>query len=216
MPRENPLWGAPRIQAELTKLGIEASEPTVAKYMVRLRKPPSQTWLTFLHIHKNAMASIDFSTVPTAMLRILYVFLVLSHDRRKVLYMNVTEHPSSMWTGRQLLQAFPWDTAPKYLLRDRDSIYGPEFERAADNLGFEQVVTAPRSAWRKSSPPRPPSYSSFFISEGLRKRSKNSTCFRYSAIVFSRLAVPCPSSGKISESTTTPLPLTASRTCRAS
>ena len=148
MSKENPLWGAPRIQAELIKLGIDVSETTVAKYMVRVRKPPAQTWLTFLHNHKDAMASIDFFTVPTATFRILYVFLVLSHNRRKVLLFNVTDHPSALWTGRQLIQAFPWDTAPKYLLRDRDSIYGSEFQRAADNLGFEQIVTSPRSPWQ--------------------------------------------------------------------
>ena len=145
MSRENPLWGASRIQAELTKLGIDVSEPTVAKYMVRVRKPPPLTWLTFLRNHTDAMTSIDFFTVPTATFRILYVFLVLSHNRRKVLLFNVTKNPSAMWTGRQLIQAFPWDTAPKYLLRDLDSIYGPAFQRAADNLGFEQVVTSPRS-----------------------------------------------------------------------
>ena len=148
MSRENPLWGAPRIQAELAKLGIELSEPTVAKYMVRVRKPPPQAWLTFLRNHTGAMVSIDFFTVPTATFRIHCVFLVLPHNRRKVLYFNVTDHPSAMWTGRQLIQAFPWDTAPKYLLRDRDKIYGPEFQRAADNLRFQQIVTSPRSPWQ--------------------------------------------------------------------
>jgi putative transposase len=148
MSRENPLWGAPKIHGELLKLGFEIGETTVAKYMVKPTKPRSQTWLTFLHNHTKEMVSIDFFTMPTATFQILYVFLVLSHDRRKVLHCNVTDSPSAAWTGRQLLQAFPWDTAPKYLLRDRDGIYGHEFQRAAHNLGLEQVKIAPKAPWQ--------------------------------------------------------------------
>ena len=148
MSRENPLWGAPRIHGELLKLGIDLSEPTIAKYMVRLKKPPSQTWLTFLRTHMDAMVSIDFFTVPTVTFKILYVFLVLSHHRRKVLYFNVTASPSPAWTSQQLIQAFPWDTTPKYLLRDRDAIFGVPFQRAVHNLGFEQILTSPHCPWQ--------------------------------------------------------------------
>ncbi|MFH1679892.1 MAG: integrase core domain-containing protein, partial [Candidatus Eisenbacteria bacterium] len=148
MSSENPRWGAPRIYGELLKLGIDIAEPTVSKYMVRPKSPPSQTWKTFLHNHVDEMVSVDFSSVPTATFRILYVFVVLSHERRRIVHFNVTDSPSSLWTARQLIQAFPWDTAPKCLLRDRDSIYGPEFHRAAHNLGFKQVKTSPHSPWQ--------------------------------------------------------------------
>ena len=148
MSRENPGWGAPKIHGELLKLGIDIGETSVAKYMVKPRKPRPQTWMTFLRNHTKEMVSIDFFTVPTATFRILYVFVVLAHDRRKVIHFNVTESPSSVWTGRQLIQAFPWDTAPKYLLRDRDKIFGHEFQRAAYNLGMVQVKIAPKSPWQ--------------------------------------------------------------------
>jgi putative transposase len=148
MSRENPLWGAPKIHGELLKLGIDMGETSVAKYMVKPTKPRSQTWLTFLRNHTDVMASIDFFTVPTATFRILYVFLILSHSRRQIIHYNVTDSPSSVWTARQLIQAFPWDTAPKYLLRDGDHIYGPEVQRAIYNLGCEQIRTSPRSPWQ--------------------------------------------------------------------
>jgi len=148
MSRENPGWGAPKIHGELLKLGIDIGETSVAKYMVKPTKPRPQTWMTFLRNHTKNMVSIDFFTVPTATFRILYVFVILAHDRRKVIHFNVTDSPSAEWTGRQLIQAFPWDTAPKYLLRDRDSIYGAEFQRAAYNLGIEQVRISRRSPWQ--------------------------------------------------------------------
>lgn len=148
MSWENPLWGAPRIHAELIKLGIDIGETSVGKYMVKPTKPRAQTWLTFLRNHTDAMASIDFFTVPTATFKILYVFVVLSHCRRKVLHFNVTDSPTAAWTGRQLIEAFPWDTAPKYLLRDRDGIYGLEFERVAHNLRVKQIRISPRSPWQ--------------------------------------------------------------------
>lgn len=148
MSLENPTWGAPRIHGELLKLGIDLSETTVAKYMVRSRKPPSQSWKTFLRNHLQDTVSIDFFTVPTATFRIIYVFLVFSHSRRTIIHFNVTDSPTAVWTGRQLIQAFPWDTAPKYLLRDRDSIYGAEFRRAVYNLGLKDVVTARKSPWQ--------------------------------------------------------------------
>src|SRR6201997_1695038 len=124
MCRENPSWGAPRIHGELLKLGIDIGESSVSKYMVRCRKPPSQTWRTFLQNHVAQLVSIDFFTVPTLRFQVLYVFLVLAHDRRRIVHCNVTAHPTAEWTGQQLREAFPFDQPPRYLLRDRDAIFG--------------------------------------------------------------------------------------------
>jgi transposase InsO family protein len=148
MSRANPLWGAPRIHGELLKLGIDLSQATVGKYMIRPRRPPSPTWRAFLDNHFKDLISIDFFTVPTVSFRILFVFLVLSHDRRRILHFNVTAHPSAQWTGRQLLEAFPWDTAPRFLIRDRDGIYGNDFNRSVHALRIKQVLIAPRSPWK--------------------------------------------------------------------
>ena len=124
MQATNVGWGAPRIHGELLKLGIAVSEATVSKYMLRPSKPTSQSWKTFLSNHAECMAAIDFMTVPTAKFRILYVLVVLSHDRRQVIHFNVMGQPTAQWTAQQLLEAFPFDSAPDYLLRDRDAIYG--------------------------------------------------------------------------------------------
>ena len=148
LSRENPLWGAPRVHGELRMLGIEVSQTAVAKYMVRHRGPPSQNWRTFLHNHAKDLVSIDFFTVPTATFRILYVLVVLSHERRQVIHFNVTEHPTSKWSGQQIVEAFPWNEAPRYLLRDRDSVYGAEFRRRVRSFAMEEVLTAPRSPWQ--------------------------------------------------------------------
>ena len=107
MSRNNPRWGAPRIHGELLKLGIEITEPTVAKYMVRHRKPPSQTWRTFLDNHLRSLVSVDFFTVPTVRFQVLYVFLVLAHDRRRILHFGVTAHPTAEWTAQQLRATTP-------------------------------------------------------------------------------------------------------------
>jgi len=112
MSHANILWGAPRIHGELLKLGIEVSQATVRRYMIKRRKPPSQTWHTFLDNHSKDLASIDFFIVPTVTFKILYVFVVLSHDRRKIVHFNVTSSPTAFWTGQQVIEAFPWDTAP--------------------------------------------------------------------------------------------------------
>src|SRR5207245_2155794 len=144
----NPLWGAPRIHGEILKIGIEASQATVAKYMVRQRTPPSQTWRTFLNNHAKQLVSTDFFVVPTVSFRILYVFVVLAHHRRRVVHFNVTAHPTSEWTAQQIAEAFPWDTAPRYLLRDRDSTYGDFFRRTVRSVGIREVLTAPRSPWQ--------------------------------------------------------------------
>ena len=148
MSRANALWGAPRIHGELLKLGIEVSQATVSKYMVRHRQPPSQSWRTFLTNHARDIISVDFFTVPTATFRVLYVFLVLSNQRRRVLHFNVTDSPSAAWTGQQIVEAFPWNTAPKYLLRDRDGKYGEDFVRRVETLGIKQVLISARSPWQ--------------------------------------------------------------------
>ena len=148
MATANPLWGAPRIHGELLKLGIEVSERTVSRYMPKQRKPPSQTWRTFLENHMADLVSIDFFTVPTARFQVLFCLLVLSHDRRRVLHFNVTDHPTAEWTARQIVQAFPWETAPRYLLRDRDAVYGFAFRHRVAGLGITEVLTAPRSPWQ--------------------------------------------------------------------
>src|SRR4051812_46348673 len=150
LSRNNPRWGAPRIHGELLKLGIEITEPTVAKYMVRHRKPPSQTWRTFLENHMKTMLSVDFFTVPTIRLEILYVFLVLAHERRRIIHFAVTAHPTAEWTAHQLREAFPWDSAPRYLLRDRDRIFGEEFVQQVRATGIQQVLSAPRSPWQRA------------------------------------------------------------------
>ena len=150
MCRENPGWGAPRIHGELLKLGINIGESSVSKYMVRGRKPPSQTWRTFLENHLTQLVSIDFFTVPTLRFQVLYVFLVLAHDRRRVLHFNVTAHPTAEWTGQQLREAFPFDQLPRYLLRDRDAIFGDEFRRRVTEMGIQEVLSAPRSPWQRA------------------------------------------------------------------
>jgi transposase InsO family protein len=146
----NPRWGAPRIHGELLKLGIEITEPTVAKYMVRHRKPPSQTWRTFLENHVKSLVSVDFFTVPTVRFQILYVFVVLAHDRRCILHFGVTAHPTAEWTAQQVREAFPWDSSPRYLLRDRDKIFGKEFVDQVKAQGIKQVLSAPRSPWQRA------------------------------------------------------------------
>ena len=113
------------MHGELTKLGISISQAAVSKYMIRRRKPPSQTWRNFLDNHVKDLVSVDFFTPPTATFRVLFVFIVLRHDRRRIVHFNVTDHPSAEWTAQQIVDAFPWDTAPRYMLRDRDGIYEP-------------------------------------------------------------------------------------------
>ena len=120
MAAANPLWGAPRIHGELLKLGIHVAERTVSRLLPKRRMPPSQTWRTFLTNHVRDLVSLDFFTVPTARLRVLFVLVVLAHHRRRVVHFNVTEHPTAHWTAQQIVDAFPDDTAPSYLLRDRD------------------------------------------------------------------------------------------------
>jgi putative transposase len=144
----NPTWGAPRVHGELLKLGINVSQSTVSKYMIRHRKPPSQSWRTFLENHVKQLAAVDFFVVPTIDFKLLFVFLVLAHERRRVIHFNVTEHPTAEWTATQIAQAFPLDTARRYLLRDRDGIYGDAFRQQVSNLQITEILTAPRSPWQ--------------------------------------------------------------------
>jgi putative transposase len=132
------------------KLGIDIGETSVSKYVVRHRKPPSQTWRTFLENHVKTMVSIDFFTVPTIRFQVLYVFLVLAHDRRRIAHFNVTAHPTAEWTAQQLREAFPFEQIPRYLLRDRDCIFGGEFRKHVKAMGIKEVLSAPRSPWQRA------------------------------------------------------------------
>ena len=143
----NPHWGAPRIVGELRKLGITVAKSTIEKYRVRPRRPPSPSWRAFLKNHVSEIVALDFFTVPTITFRVLFVLIVLAHDRRRILHFNVTEHPTAPWTAQQLVEAFPWERAPRYLLRDRDAVYGQAFARRVSGFDITQVLTAPRSPW---------------------------------------------------------------------
>jgi transposase InsO family protein len=147
---ENPLWGAPRIHGELLKLGFKISQAAVSKYMPRPPKSPSQTWRTFLRNHVSCLASADFFIVPSATFHLLFVFIVLHHERRRIVHFGVTAHPTSEWTCQQIREAFPWDSAPRYLIRDRDGSYGMAFRSRLRAMGVEEVLTAPRSPWQNA------------------------------------------------------------------
>jgi len=146
----NPAWGSPRIVGELAKLGITVTKPTVDKYRVRVRKPPSPTWPAFLKNHAREMASVDFMVVPTVRFKFLYVFLVLSIERRRIIHFAITQHPTAAWMAQRIVEAFPWDTSPKYLLRDRDKVYGGWFRRRVKSMDVEEVLTAPHSPWQNA------------------------------------------------------------------
>jgi putative transposase len=148
MATANPLWGAPRIHGELLKIGIEVAERTVSRLMPRRRPQPSQTWRTFLANHVRDFVSIDFFTVPTVRLHVLFVLVVLAHHRRRVVHFNITEHPSAVWTAQQIVDAFPDDTAPAFLLRDRDQVYGQRFRHRMKGMGIDEVLTAAHSPWQ--------------------------------------------------------------------
>ena len=144
----NPLWGAPRIHGELLKLGIDVGQTSVAKYMARRRRPPSQGWRTFLRNHADGIASIDLFVVPTISFRLLYGLLVLRHDRRCILWLGVTAHPSAEWIAQQVTEACGWESAPHSLIRDRDRVYGEAFTRRVRAMGIRDRPTAPRSPWQ--------------------------------------------------------------------
>lgn len=148
MSAANPLWGSPRIVGELRMIGIDLPKSTVAKYMVQRRKPPSATWRAFLKNHITDIVAVDFFVVPTVRNQVLFVFLVLVHHRRRLQHFNVTANPTAEWTSQQIVEAFPWDSAPRFLLRDRDRIYGEPLCRRVKSMGIEEVVIAARSPWQ--------------------------------------------------------------------
>ena len=148
MSIENSLWGAPRIHGELLKLGFEVAQSSVAKYMVKRRGPPSQGWRTFLRNHAPDMAAMDLFVVPTIGLKLLYGFFIIRLDRRDLVWINVTTNPTADWIARQMTEAFPWDDAPKYLIRDRDRIYGAVVTRRMRAMGILDKPTAPASPWQ--------------------------------------------------------------------
>jgi putative transposase len=149
MAQANPRWGAPRIHGELLKLGIDVCQATVAKYMMRQRQPPSQTWRTFLRNHIGQIVAADFFVVPTVTYRLLFVLVLLAHDRRRIRHIAVTAHPTAAWTAQQLREAFPWDEAPRYLLHDRDHAFD-RLGTTAKAMGIEEVLTAPRAPWQNA------------------------------------------------------------------
>jgi hypothetical protein len=144
----NPLWGAPRIHGELLKLGIDVGQTTVAKYMARRRMPPSQGWKTFLHNHADGIGSMDLFLVPTISFRLLYGLLILRHARRELLWLGVTAHPGAEWIVGQLTEAYGWQQAPRYIIRDRDCVYGDVFVRRLRAMGIRDRPIAPRSPWQ--------------------------------------------------------------------
>jgi transposase InsO family protein len=150
MSRANPLWGAPRIHGELLKLGFEVAQSTVARYMCRGSRPPLQGWRTFLRNHANGIAAIDLFVVPTIAFQILYCFVVLRHGRRLWVIFGVTANPTAEWISRQITEAFPWDDAPRYLIRDRDTSYGAVYVRRLRAMGIRDRPIAPQSPWQNA------------------------------------------------------------------
>jgi transposase InsO family protein len=148
MSIDNSLWGAPRIHGELLKLGFELAQSSVAKYMVKRRGPPSQGWRTFLRNHAPDIAAMDLFVVPTIGFDLLYAFVIVRLDRRDLVWINVTKNPTAEWVARQITEAFPWDEAPKYLIRDHDRIYGTLVARRLRAMGIRDKPTAPASPWQ--------------------------------------------------------------------
>ena len=150
MALANARWRAPRIHGELQKLGTNVSERTVSRILRTVPRPSSQTWKSFLQNHLSEIVAVDFFTVPTIRLRVLFVFLVMEHQRRRVLHFGISEHPTAAWSGQQMIEAFAEVDAKRYLIRDRDSIYGHEFRGRVQSLGMKEVVSAPRSPWQNA------------------------------------------------------------------
>ncbi len=148
MAAQNPLWGAPRIHGELLKLGFHVSQATVSRYMPRHPPDPDHRWRTFLHNYLKCTVSIDFLVVPTLTFKIFFVLIVLSHDRRKVVHFGVTANPTAEWTAQQITEAFPWEEAPRFLIRDRHRTYGDAFRNGMRAMSTNEVPTAPRSPWQ--------------------------------------------------------------------
>jgi transposase InsO family protein len=145
---ENPLWGAPRIHGELLKLGFAVAQSSVAKYMVKRREPPSQGWRTFVRNHAPDIAAMNLFVVRTISFDLLYALVIVRLDRRELVWVNVTAKPTAEWIARQITEAFPWEEAPQYLIRDRDRIYGTVFTRRLRAIGIRDKPTAPASPWQ--------------------------------------------------------------------
>ena len=148
MSIENPLWGAPRIHGELLKLGFEVAQSSVAKYIVKRRVPPSQGWRTFLRSHAPDIAAMDLFVVPTVGFDLLYALVIVRLDRRDLVWINVTTNPTTEWVARQITEAFPWDMAPGYMIRDRDRVYGTVVTRRLRAMGIRDKPIAPASPWQ--------------------------------------------------------------------
>ncbi len=148
MGLENPLWGAPRIHGELLKLGYQVAETSVAKYMVKPIKPSSQTWKTFLENHANCLVAMDFFTVPTIFFKVFHVLIFLDHKRRRIIHFNITTNPTAAWVAQQIRDAFPWDSAPRYLIHDRDPVFQGKCQEALKAMGIKEVKIAPASPWQ--------------------------------------------------------------------
>ena len=148
MSLANPLCGAPQTHGELLKLGIDVGQTSVAKYMARRRGPPSQGWKTFLRNHADGIAAMDLFVVPTLSFRLLYGLLILRHDRRRILWMAATAYPTAEWIARQLVEACGWEQAPRYIVRDRDRVYGDVFIRRVRAMGIRDRPVSPRSPWQ--------------------------------------------------------------------
>ena len=148
MSLANPLWGAPRIHGELLKLGIDVGQTTVAKYMAKRRRPPSQGWRTFLRNHADGIAAMDLFVVPTISFRLLYGLLIMQHRRRQILWLGVTAHPTAEWIARQLSESYGWAAAPRYIVRDRDAVYGDIFISRLQAMGIRDRPIAARSPWQ--------------------------------------------------------------------
>src|SRR4029077_5699521 len=151
----NPLWGAPRLHAELLKLGIDVGQTSVAKYMARRRGSPSQGWKTFLRNHADGIAAMDLFVVSTVSFRLLNGLLVMAHGRRQILWLGVTAHPTADWIAIQLTAAYGWTAAPRYVVRDRDAVYGATFIRRLRAMGIRDRPTAARSPWQNGYAERP-------------------------------------------------------------
>jgi transposase InsO family protein len=148
MSIENPLWGAPRIHGELLKLGFEVAQSSVAKYIAKCCRPPSQGWRTFLRNHAPDIAAMDLFVVPTIGFNLLYAFVIVRLDRRDLVWINVTANPTAEWIARQITEAFPWSEAPRYLIRDRDRVYGTVVLRRLRAMGIRDRPIAPASPWQ--------------------------------------------------------------------
>src|SRR3981081_2883169 len=149
MSLANRLWGAPRIHGELLKLGIEVAQSTVAKYMARRGRGPSQTWKSFVHNHVSGIGAMDFLVVPTINFRLLFVLVILQHERRRLISLSVTDHPTAEWIARQITEAFPWDEAPDYMVRDRDGPYGQAVTKRLAAMGIDELVKRGTAVFRR-------------------------------------------------------------------